>query len=184
MHERAPVCLFIYHAISLEITDNEELISELEISSGHGQHLVNFVKWSDAVYISQVAKSGPSCSQLFCAWPQPLSVLFFLLEWLTFPLLNWSYRTVVNARLPLGIKSPCHRNLVELLKCSVCIKFQDKLCCMRNFNPGFINGSRNLKRPATRITRPVTCTMLLLKKNLHCQSWTRSEYQSFSCSWF
>ncbi len=44
MHERAPVCLFIYHAMSLEITDNEELISELEISLGHGQHLVNFVK--------------------------------------------------------------------------------------------------------------------------------------------
>ncbi len=44
MCEMAPVCLFIYHAMSLEITDNEELISELEIALSHGQHLVNFVK--------------------------------------------------------------------------------------------------------------------------------------------
>ncbi len=41
MRKRAPVCLFIYHAMSLEITDNEELFQSL---SGHGQHLVNFVK--------------------------------------------------------------------------------------------------------------------------------------------
>lgn len=37
------------------------------------------------------------------------------------------------------------RNFVESLKCSVCIKFQDKLRCMRNFKPGFIDGSRNLR---------------------------------------
>ncbi len=48
MHEREhsshPVCLFIYHAMILEITDNEELILELEIAWGHGQHLVNLIK--------------------------------------------------------------------------------------------------------------------------------------------
>ena len=31
------------------------------------------------------------------------------------------------------------------VKCSVCIKFQDKLRGMRNFKPGFIDGSRNLR---------------------------------------
>ncbi len=47
IHERAyshPVCLFIYSDMILEITDNEDLILELEIASGHGQHLANFIK--------------------------------------------------------------------------------------------------------------------------------------------
>ena len=37
------------------------------------------------------------------------------------------------------------RSHVEALMCSVCIKFKDKLEGMRNFKPGFIEGSRNLR---------------------------------------
>ena len=37
------------------------------------------------------------------------------------------------------------RNFVEAWKCSVCIKFRDKLRGMRNFKPGFSDGSRNLR---------------------------------------
>lgn len=37
------------------------------------------------------------------------------------------------------------RTYVEAMKCSVCIRFKDKLQGMRNFKPGFIDGSRNLR---------------------------------------
>ena len=34
---------------------------------------------------------------------------------------------------------------VSALKCSVRIQFQSKLCGMRNYNPAFIDGSKNLR---------------------------------------
>jgi len=34
---------------------------------------------------------------------------------------------------------------VSILKCVLCIRFQDKLCSGKNFNPAFISGSKNLR---------------------------------------
>ena len=37
------------------------------------------------------------------------------------------------------------RDHVSSLKCSVCIRFADKINSCRNFNPAFIEGSKNLR---------------------------------------
>ena len=37
-----------------------------------------------------------------------------------------------------------NREFVNFMKCSVCIKFKDKLVSCRNFSSAFIDGSRNL----------------------------------------
>ena len=37
------------------------------------------------------------------------------------------------------------RDRVSSLRCSVCIQFQSKLSGMRNYNPEFIDGSKNLR---------------------------------------
>jgi hypothetical protein len=37
------------------------------------------------------------------------------------------------------------RQTVTTLKCSVCIRYEDKLYGCRHFNPAFINGSSNLR---------------------------------------
>ena len=52
--------------------------------------------------------------------------------------------------------------LVTSLKCSVCIRFEDKLRGIRNFNPAFIVGSTNLHADTDMHVH----TMLLYKKSL------------------
>ena len=38
-----------------------------------------------------------------------------------------------------------NRDHVSALKCSICIRFQDKLWSHKNFNPAYILGSKNLR---------------------------------------
>ena len=40
------------------------------------------------------------------------------------------------------------RDYIATLKCSVCIRFEEKLRSLRNFNPAYIVGSKNLKASA------------------------------------
>ena len=55
-----------------------------------------------------------------------------------------------------------HVYVVTSLKCSVCIRFEDKLRGIRNFNPAFIVGSTNLHADMDMHAH----TMLLYKKSL------------------
>ena len=61
------------------------------------------------------------------------------------------------------------REHVSLLKCSICSQFSEKLECMRNFRPAFIDGSTNI--PISNVKDHATTdmhirAMHLLKKQL------------------
>ena len=55
---------------------------------------------------------------------------------------------------------------VSSLKCSVCTQFQSKLCGMPNYNPAFIDGSKNLRASSFKdhaVSSMHARAMLLLK---------------------
>ena len=56
---------------------------------------------------------------------------------------------------------------VSSLRCSVCIQFQSKLCGMRNYNPAFNDGSKNLRASSFKdhaVSSMHAREMLLLKR--------------------
>ena len=53
------------------------------------------------------------------------------------------------------------REYVSVLKCKVCKRFVDKIQSARNFNPAFINGSKNLHASAMKIMVKLICTKWL-----------------------
>ena len=51
---------------------------------------------------------------------------------------------VLNTKTWLTYEKVDHESIASM-KCSACIRYKNKLVSCRNFNPGFIDGSRNLR---------------------------------------
>ena len=63
---------------------------------------------------------------------------------------------------------PSDREHVSALKCGVCIQFNERLTLLRNYNPAFVNGSKNTRTPKFKehaYTEMHKRAMMLYKKH-------------------